>query len=100
MSIKAEAYYWPESLVLGTLQEIPSKMFYASSLQASGDPAFTDALRAWNRLPPNTNFPVLFRGVFGSQEHEMDSPSYYNTQEANSVSAAVRDSSCECEAHR
>ena len=64
------------------------KLFLVSFLQLipSGDPIVTHNLvgGAWEHLK-NPTFPIMFHGVFGKDERESTSPSWFNPEEANEV---------------
>ena len=92
---------------------VPSQLFYESELVAAADPAIVDSLLGWNELgrrrgagqrrrttalsaatatAPATagteelaELPLLFWGVDGVGESEVDSPSFFNVLEASAV---------------
>lgn len=65
--------------------ELSSKLFYSNSLEQCGNEEDLCSLMSWDKLPSDSQFPVLVLGIDGEQKHTMDSPSFYNTNEANSV---------------
>ncbi|KAK2463831.1 hypothetical protein APHAL10511_004136 [Amanita phalloides] len=58
--------------------------FYASELQACGDPTMTHSLQDIDMLPKK-GFPIIFHGVAGRDQQEDLSPSYFNIEEASIV---------------
>jgi superfamily I DNA and/or RNA helicase len=66
------------------LLDVPSQLFYGGQLEEHADPALTHSLLAWEGLPGQ--HPLLFYGVRGRDEAEVDSPSYFNLIEAETVS--------------
>ena len=66
-----------------------TSMFYDSTLEACADRSVTESLVDWEPLPQRrgSQFPMLFYGVDGRDEHEMDSPSFWNRDEAEQVRA-------------
>lgn len=67
------------------LIELNSRMFYDNKLRASADPAVTKSMTAWEALPIGNDFPLLMVGVEGEDRHELDSPSFWNGEEASMI---------------
>lgn len=82
------------------LLEVPSKLFYGNRLIACALSGVTSSLLNWDMLSPNGKAPILFAGiefvyqhwiigridcafigVEGKQEHDIDSPSFFNNLE-------------------
>ena len=64
-----------------TIIEIPKKLFYDDELnECAGE--FRDIMLGWEELP-NLQFPVIFHPVFGMDEREGRSPSFFNVAEVS-----------------
>ncbi|WAR05018.1 M10B1-like protein [Mya arenaria] len=63
---------------------IPRQLFYDNELIACGDEMIRNAMLGWDGLP-NKKFPILFHSVFGKDEREEDSPSFFNRDEIAQV---------------
>ncbi|XP_052219999.1 putative helicase mov-10-B.1 isoform X12 [Dreissena polymorpha] len=63
-----------------SILEIPRRMFYDNQLEACGDSKVLNCMLDWDMLP-NKKFPVMFHSVFGTEEREGDSPSWFNRDE-------------------
>ena len=61
-------------------------MFYDDELRACADVALRESLCHWSGLK-RKGFPVIFEAVWGNDEREENSPSFFNPQE---VSVVVR----------
>ena len=66
------------------LLELPSKLFYNSELYARGDPSMINSLLNWEYLS-KPGRPTIFQGIYGTDQREERSPSYFNPEEANVV---------------
>ncbi|XP_052806170.1 putative helicase MOV-10 [Mya arenaria] len=62
---------------------IPRQLFYDKELMACGDEILNSML-GWDGLP-NKKFPIIFHSVFGNDEREEDSPSFFNRDEIAQV---------------
>ena len=69
------------------LLDVPSQLFYSGQLEEHADPSLTHSLLKWEGLPGQ--HPMLFYGVRGREEAEIDSPSYFNLIEAEMVRACA-----------
>ena len=65
------------------LLDVPSQLFYGGQLEEHADASLTHSLLKWEGLPGQ--HPMLFYGVRGREEAEIDSPSYFNLIEAETV---------------
>jgi helicase MOV-10 len=61
--------------------KVPRELFYDGELQPCGDPMILNSLIGWEHLP-NKKFPVIFHSVFGKDEREESSPSFFNRSES------------------
>ena len=66
------------------IMEVSNRLFYDNELECVGDPGTTHSLANWSALP-QSNFPVLFHGVDGVNQRESNSPSWFNSDEAELV---------------
>ncbi|PFX17669.1 putative helicase MOV-10 [Stylophora pistillata] len=63
--------------------EIPKQLFYENELnECAGD--FRNMMIGWEELP-NKNFPIIFHPVFGKDEREGSSPSFFNVAEVATI---------------
>ena len=62
----------------------PNRTFYGGELEACGDPALTQSLATYERLPKK-RFPVIFHGIVGRDQREESSPSFFNIDEVTIV---------------
>ena len=69
--------------------KVPNDLFYDGDLVPTGDPIVTHSLCHWNQLPTKT-FPLLFHGVEGEAQRELNSPSWFNSSEAEVVLSYVK----------
>ena len=61
--------------------EIPKKLFYDDELnECAGE--FRQVMLQWEELP-NPQFPLIFHPVFGMDEREGQSPSFFNVAEVS-----------------
>ncbi|XP_052220021.1 putative helicase MOV-10 isoform X2 [Dreissena polymorpha] len=63
-----------------SILEIPRRMFYNNQQEACGDSKVLNCMLDWDMLP-NKKFPVMFHSVFGTEEREGESPSWFNRDE-------------------
>ncbi|XP_053381193.1 putative helicase mov-10-B.1 isoform X2 [Mercenaria mercenaria] len=63
---------------------VPRELFYDGVLDACGDRMILEAMLGWEHLP-NKEFPVIFHSVFGNDEREESSPSFFNRDEISQV---------------
>ncbi|XP_062855111.1 putative helicase mov-10-B.2 [Trichomycterus rosablanca] len=64
--------------------KIPNEMFYDGELLTCADEFSTSFYCNWEHLPKK-DFPLIFHGVKGKDEREMNSPSFFNTSEITVV---------------
>ncbi|KAI4888968.1 hypothetical protein NFI96_014931, partial [Prochilodus magdalenae] len=64
--------------------KVPNEMFYDGELQPCADEYSANLYCSWERLPKK-GFPQIFHGVYGKDERESDSPSFFNTAEITKV---------------
>ncbi|XP_068695788.1 putative helicase mov-10-B.1 [Montipora foliosa] len=63
--------------------EIPKQMFYDDELnECAGD--FRNVMLDWEELP-NKTFPIIFHPVYGKDEREANSPSFFNVAEVDTI---------------
>ncbi|XP_078384845.1 putative helicase MOV-10 [Oculina patagonica] len=63
--------------------EIPNELFYDNELnECAGD--FRNVMLDWQELP-NKNFPMIFHAVYGKDEREENSPSFFNIPEVETI---------------
>uniref|UniRef100_A0A4W4DXA2 RNA helicase n=1 Tax=Electrophorus electricus TaxID=8005 RepID=A0A4W4DXA2_ELEEL len=67
-----------------SILKVPNEMFYDSELQPYADEYTTSFYCNWEHLP-NKGFPVIFHGVLGKDERELNSPSFFNVSEITIV---------------
>ncbi|XP_022790553.1 putative helicase mov-10-B.1 [Stylophora pistillata] len=68
--------------------EIPKQLFYENELnECAGD--FRNVMIGWEELP-NKNFPIIFHPVFGKDEREGSSPSFFNVAEVETIERYLR----------
>ncbi|KAL9988658.1 hypothetical protein ACROYT_G003130 [Oculina patagonica] len=66
-----------------TIIEIPKQLFYDNELhECAGD--FRNVMLGWEELP-NKDFPIIFHPVFGKDEREGSSPSFFNVAEVETI---------------
>ncbi|XP_045199389.2 putative helicase mov-10-B.1 [Mercenaria mercenaria] len=64
--------------------KVPRELFYDGELQPCGDTMILNSMVNWEHLP-NKKFPVIFHSVFGKDEREESSPSFFNRDEISQV---------------
>lgn len=63
--------------------EIPKQLFYDNELnECAGE--FRNVMLGWEELP-NKRFPMIFHPVFGKDEREANSPSFFNVAEVETI---------------
>jgi len=70
--------------------EVPSRLFYDGALEEYGDEELLDSLLDWEPLQQQDSgtkapIPMLFVGVDGTHQHDLDSPSFFNISEISTV---------------
>ena len=65
-------------------------MFYDDELRACADELLRTSFCRWDGLK-TPGFPVIFEPVYGKDEREERSPSFFNTQEVSVVVRYVRE---------
>ncbi|XP_052789741.1 putative helicase MOV-10 [Mya arenaria] len=63
---------------------VPRALFYDGELTAAGDEMILNSMLNKDFLP-NKKFPLIFHSVFGTDEREKDSPSWFNRDEVSQV---------------
>jgi helicase MOV-10 len=67
----------------------PNQKFYSGDLVSCGDPAIIDSFLKSPYLP-SKNFPVVFHSVYGKDDREASSPSFFNVEEILQVKYYVQ----------
>ncbi|XP_073243084.1 putative helicase mov-10-B.1 isoform X2 [Porites lutea] len=68
--------------------EIPKQLFYDDELnECAGD--FRNVMLGWEELP-NKDFPIIFHPVYGKDEREGSSPSFFNVAEVETIERYLR----------
>ncbi|KAJ7370129.1 Helicase MOV-10 [Desmophyllum pertusum] len=63
--------------------EVPKQLFYDNELnECAGD--FRNVMLDWDELP-NKRFPIVFHPVYGKDEREGSSPSFFNVAEVETI---------------
>ena len=62
---------------------VPNRLFYEGELKVCAD-EFRDVFVGWEELP-NKKCPLIFHPVFGKDEREENSPSFFNIAEVETV---------------
>lgn len=86
--------------------EVPSRLFYDRALEQCGDETLINSMLQWEMLPGSSSssaalsmapmavagaraggggFPILFYGVLGEHQHELESPSFFNVVECAKI---------------
>lgn len=79
------------SLVLRVTRAHARRLFYDLTLEPRADEATAHSMTRWESLPrtvegdAESSFPMLFYGIVGDDQHEVDSPSFWNPHEAAKV---------------
>lgn len=72
-----------------TILDIPNKLYYDEELQACADRMDRERFCNWEGLPQQ-GFPIIFHGVMGKDEREGNSPSFFNPEEAATVTTYLK----------
>lgn len=72
-----------------TILDIPNQLYYDGELQACADVVDRERFCRWEGLPQQ-GFPIIFHGVMGKDEREGNSPSFFNPEEAATVTSYLR----------
>ena len=68
--------------------EIPKQLFYDNELnECAGE--FRNVMLGWGELP-NTDFPIIFHPVYGADQREAESPSFFNVAEVETVETYLK----------
>lgn len=68
--------------------EVPKKLFYEDELnECAGD--FRNVMIGWEELP-NPRFPIIVHPVFGIDEREARSPSFFNVSEVETIETYLK----------
>ena len=69
--------------------DFPNEKFYRGDLVSCGDPA-TINYYLKSQCLPSKNFPVVFHAVYGKDDREASSPSFFNIEEILQVKYYVQ----------
>ncbi|XP_023391491.1 putative helicase MOV-10 isoform X3 [Pteropus vampyrus] len=69
--------------------DIPNRLYYEGELQACADVLDRERFCHWEDLP-RKGFPIIFHGVMGKDEREGNSPSFFNPEEAATVTSYLK----------
>ncbi|XP_052790307.1 putative helicase mov-10-B.1 [Mya arenaria] len=69
---------------------VPRALFYDGELIAAGDEMILNSMLNKDFLP-NKKFPLIFHSVFGTDEREKDSPSWFNRDEVSQVDKYLKE---------
>ncbi|XP_029419843.1 helicase MOV-10 isoform X4 [Nannospalax galili] len=72
-----------------TILNIPNQLYYDGELQACADVVDRERFCRWEGLPQQ-GFPIIFHGVMGKDEREGNSPSFFNPEEAATVTSYLK----------
>ncbi|KAF6293265.1 Mov10 RISC complex RNA helicase [Rhinolophus ferrumequinum] len=72
-----------------TILDIPNRLYYEGELQACADVIDRERFCRWEGLP-RQGFPIIFHGVMGKDEREGNSPSFFNPEEAATVTSYLK----------
>ncbi|XP_064228773.1 helicase MOV-10 isoform X4 [Aotus nancymaae] len=72
-----------------TILDIPNQLYYEGELQACADVVDRERFCRWAGLPQQ-GFPIIFHGVMGKDEREGNSPSFFNPEEAATVTSYLK----------
>ncbi|XP_075415581.1 helicase MOV-10 [Tenrec ecaudatus] len=67
-----------------TILDVPNQLYYEGELQACADVMDRERFCSWQGLPQQ-GFPIIFHGIMGKDEREGNSPSFFNPEEAATV---------------
>ena len=68
--------------------KFPNEQFYDGELQQCGDPKAINAFIG-SPLLPSKKFPVVFHALFGKDDREASSPSFFNVDEVTQVKTYI-----------
>ncbi|CAK6439183.1 unnamed protein product [Pipistrellus nathusii] len=72
-----------------TILDIPNQLYYDRELQPCADQVERERFCQWEGLP-RQGFPIIFHGVMGKDEREGNSPSFFNPEEAATVTSYLK----------
>ncbi|DAA31470.1 helicase MOV-10 isoform X2 [Bos indicus] len=72
-----------------TILDVPNRLYYDGELQACADVVDRERFCRWEGLP-RQDFPIIFHGVMGKDEREGNSPSFFNPEEAATVTSYLK----------
>lgn len=72
-----------------TILDVPNRLYYEGELQACADVMDRERFCRWEGLPQK-DFPIIFHGVMGKDEREGNSPSFFNPEEAATVTSYLK----------
>ncbi|XP_028009872.1 helicase MOV-10 isoform X2 [Eptesicus fuscus] len=72
-----------------TILDIPNQLYYDRELQPCANVVDRERFCQWEGLP-RQGFPIIFHGVMGKDEREGNSPSFFNPEEAATVTSYLR----------
>ncbi|XP_051949737.1 putative helicase mov-10-B.1 [Xyrauchen texanus] len=67
-----------------SILKVPNELFYDGELVACADLISSSQYCTWEHLPKK-QFPVIFHGVIGKDDRELNSPSFFNTSEIDII---------------
>ncbi|XP_054421036.1 helicase MOV-10 [Pteronotus mesoamericanus] len=67
-----------------TILDVPNRLYYEGELLACANVMQRERFCDWDGLP-QLGFPIIFHGVMGKDEREGNSPSFFNPEEAATV---------------
>ena len=73
-----------------SILSLPSELFYSNELLPFANVLNREKFIGWEKLP-NKNFPIIFHGVNGKNERELQSPSWFNAHEISEVAKHIKD---------
>ncbi|KAM5256075.1 helicase MOV-10 [Ctenodactylus gundi] len=72
-----------------SILDTPNRLYYDGELQACADVVDRERFCRWEGLP-RQGFPIIFHGVMGKDEREGNSPSFFNPEEAATVTSYLK----------
>ncbi|XP_036198908.1 helicase MOV-10 isoform X2 [Myotis myotis] len=72
-----------------TILDIPNQLYYERELQPCANLVDRERFCQWEGLP-RKGFPIIFHGVMGKDEREGNSPSFFNPEEAATVTSYLK----------
>ncbi|XP_051965391.1 putative helicase mov-10-B.1 isoform X2 [Xyrauchen texanus] len=67
-----------------SILKVPNELFYDGELVACADEISSSQYCTWEHLPKR-GFPVIFHGVIGKDDRELNSPSFFNISEIDII---------------